>query len=841
MSSDKLKPCPRCERTELAIDTEESAPHVTTVECLNHECYFSCTIGHWNALPRTSAELGEIARELRGLCDALYQGYRNGDLEKSRPGSVATIEYVGKQLHAAAAHIESTAAPETQQVEKSCDDCSLRPSEHYDCWRDLCDATKCEHFTRAAPEPQQQCDESKLVRCVHCGVTLAYQGSEADGYEVESCDCKDKEKCDACERQTQQPARPELLREICACLSATGKPPSRAQLERWRDMLGGETVQPGESVAEVVRVLRGWQAKNLEAYKFQREDVKDLIRHRGAELERLADHLSRASVGPAEVWVQPSDAKVRIFATREAHARWYKTNAISGAADENGRDLFEAIRVPVHGAQPKQEGGECEGCAAGPCSDNRKQLECIIRLQQEVKHFSTFAEKETARAETAKAKLAESADDCDDCEHAERYERATREASELRRRLTTTQNDRDRLLERNTELETHAAHRALRVERDELRRKLERAEAAAKGSKAALGEALRKLAIEEEQKHEAMKQAYEFTREIDGLQRELVDINHHAVLVSGTVPNTCPDRQRLVERIQSIGAVDLQPESTEQVRCRCGEAMVDGKCPRDIEPSGDDSSAEYRRHMLAKLRCVHGPILNRAEQDDRGELPGCPDCGERRIDPDGLVSCNCLGALSRESWLRHVAERTVCVKCGELPDLVPGGLLCSTGMTDECAVLGYVPPREWLKRNEVKDNGRTDDMDSVSERAGDAGSGVSDVGVGQTVGSALKRAREAMVAHEPDTWAGHVDRIARALRYISEYLEGEQEQNTDGFLSVERRLGVIEARLDAADKRRERAQSKVKGMRSTTHGRDFEGYVIQATEALCGADESEGE
>jgi hypothetical protein len=206
--------------------------------------------------------------------------------------------------------------------------------------------------------------------------------------------------------ETQPPHHPELHSEICACLSATGRPPSRAQLEKWRDMVSGETVQPGESVAEVVRRL---QAEAKMALQRLAEANTDAVEEHLREITHPV-HISRASVGPAEIVIAVSpDGKYAL-----ASARWRKTQRL---ANERWGDYSLIERVPVHGAQPKQEGGEC-------------------------------CEKEVSEEQDWWVKQ----------------------------------------------------YRAVKAERDELRRK---------------------LAIEEEQKHEAMKQAYEFTREIDGLEHKL--------------------------------------------------------------------------------------------------------------------------------------------------------------------------------------------------------------------------------------------------------------------------------------------------------------------------------
>lgn len=46
-------------------------------------------------------------------------------------------------------------------------------------------------------------DEDRFIRCVHCGCFLAYQGTDADGYEVEACDCRGDPDCDACEKRIE--------------------------------------------------------------------------------------------------------------------------------------------------------------------------------------------------------------------------------------------------------------------------------------------------------------------------------------------------------------------------------------------------------------------------------------------------------------------------------------------------------------------------------------------------------------------------------------------------------------------------------------------------------------
>ena len=40
------------------------------------------------------------------------------------------------------------------------------------------------------------------------------------------------------------------------------------------------------------------------------------------------------------------------------------------------------------------------------------------------------------------------------------------------------------------------------------------------------------------------------------LEERIADIHQHAILVSGVVPNDCPNRESLVEKIQAIGSLD---------------------------------------------------------------------------------------------------------------------------------------------------------------------------------------------------------------------------------------------------------------------------------------------
>lgn len=54
-------------------------------------------------------------------------------------------------------------------------------------------------------------------------------------------------------------------------------------------------------VAEVERELRGWTQKTLKLYEFQNADLKAMIRHRGKELERLADKLAGSAPPVPEI------------------------------------------------------------------------------------------------------------------------------------------------------------------------------------------------------------------------------------------------------------------------------------------------------------------------------------------------------------------------------------------------------------------------------------------------------------------------------------------------------------------------------------------------------------
>ncbi len=41
-------------------------------------------------------------------------------------------------------------------------------------------------------EIKLRCPEHQFIRCVHCAEPLAYQGTDQDGYEVETCNCQDQ-------------------------------------------------------------------------------------------------------------------------------------------------------------------------------------------------------------------------------------------------------------------------------------------------------------------------------------------------------------------------------------------------------------------------------------------------------------------------------------------------------------------------------------------------------------------------------------------------------------------------------------------------------------------------
>jgi hypothetical protein len=637
-------------------------------------------------LPRPSAELGEIAARLEGIAANVDRIASKVHRTEHTSWDIMLLSELGRlSLPRLASRLKSIAAPETQQ----------------------------------------QCDESKLVRCVHCGVTLAYQGSEADGYEVESCDCKDKERCDACERQTQQPAHhPELHSEICACLSATGRPPSREQLEKWRDMLGGETVQPPESVAEVVR--------EMNALISAVEDCgSDMIDTEG--LRRWVRMLSRTSVGPAEVWI-PRSYEHKVFADCPQDEPIHPT-------------LWR--RVPVHGVQPKQEGGEC----------------CEKEVSEEQDWWVKQYKAVKAERDKLRAQLAESVADCDDCEHATTV-------AELERRLKDKTLKHAVGLEMNERL--HAWLKARTAERDELRRR---------------------LVIEEQQTADARDMALRYGKQSDIYQLQLACLVS-AMKAWGSEEDGIPQEAweayanaRTALGWEFVDEPMPQPESTEQGDCpRCRNSGV---------VAADDGDA---------MDCSCGAPGD-AEQDERGELPGCPDCGHDWTHTQTAeYSCACFATSSREVWLRHVAERTVCRECGKRPVFIPH----ADGRTIEHICKdGYVTtytPAEWLKRNEVKDE--DDSIRDVHDRPGSICSG--DAAVSE-VTPALERARDIMrlsEAHFADPTGendrARTDMVGEAVKAILEHLEGLEERlrgrwKSDGPDDVVMRVSVNEKRLDALE------------------------------------------
>jgi hypothetical protein len=708
--------------------------------------------------------------------------------------------------------------------------------------------------------------------------------------------CADTEDCDNCDLwsgleplltrvdslaapKTQPPHYPELLREICACLSAQGRPPGREQLERWRDMLGGETVQPGE-LKEVLEANEFLRAENkrraqvavrletriAELESQSPESVAEVVREmdevmacnppdgaagwKTIRIKDWRDRLSGASVGPVEVWGECNNCGPRPF-------QWGLIRPDHKPGDQCPccyLDDYDCdgvlVSLPVHGAQPKsavpadvyvqcfishgpgdvpgatmfelQHGSESIPVAvcvhansngmAIPEKFKRKRaavhgvediqddeeptkealeaylMEVTVRAEElqaqlaeteeiNAEYRTTIAQQQVDVAK-AEARLRQSADDCDECEH-------VMTVAELERRL------KDKTLKHIVGLKIneclHAWLKAQTAERDELRRK---------------------LAIEEEQKHEAMKQAYEFTREIDGLEARLKDVNHHAVLVSGTVPNTCPDRLQLVERIQAIGAAEPQPESTEQDE-------PDDPCESCAVKCEPDNCPEYN------FDAPDEPP-EKAEQ-----LPVCPDCGrEHDVFPSDLEQsfCECTGYKTPEQWLRHVelrkALQTPCRKCCPIgvgtmymPVVtVDGGLRCP-----ECKASGT--PAEWLKRNEAKDDdhttaptpprppgtmGKTRDANTQSAGIPDTRDRDDDNAVhaalaqdmaavpemqGGGDGVALERARARHEEASKAGAAGYLDEamaeMDAALEAVLEHLEGEQKRISRVYVGLD--------------------------------------------------------
>jgi hypothetical protein len=270
MSDTTLKKCPipGCGGSAQAW-TEDGE---TVAQCENAMCLLSDVVWGedvWNAFLRPSAELGEIAAWARG-------------------------------------GVETAAA--------------LTTCETSEALISIFEAIANALEPLAAPEPQPPCDESKLMRCVHCGVALAYQGSESDGYEVESCDC-----------------------------------PGAAQ--------------PPESVAEVMGEIQRMRSEYGRLRRWNHCVV------RGDIAQGWIDRLSRASVGPVEVFVitRLSDGEVlgvRHIGPWDDGGKDGHKFQTTGRSD-TGKNIREQ-RFVISGAQPKQE---TSGCGAR-CPQCRGCLEC---------------------------------------------------------------------------------------------------------------------------------------------------------------------------------------------------------------------------------------------------------------------------------------------------------------------------------------------------------------------------------------------------------------------------------------------------------------------------------
>jgi hypothetical protein len=898
-------PVPSAELGEITKDFRTWADRVTQkcqTGCADTEDCDNCDL--WSGLeplltrveslaaPTPSAELGKIADKLRHACKALYGDYTNGHLEKSEP--VTNIEHHGKRLHALADELDSLAAPETKQPQPT----TAKPYHGFVCAR---------------------CD----------GVNMGRAYLVCD-------DCISQSADSIAAPETQPPHHPELLREICACLSAQGRPPSKEQLERWRDMLGGETVQPGECnskskefsagedfMSEFIRermaralgleppqplMALEKEARRLRTIEsHQPESVAEVVREIDAELReiaqevsdetrrarrqgggidtetgnewtndiraiasRLSRRLSRASVGPAEVWVKTRLSDGEVIGVRHIEPRddWGGGRATSRS--DTGENTKEQ-RFTVHGAQPKQE---CEDRIVGPdgewtCGPKRE-------LEEARKTYQGYVERAVARAETAEAQLAEieeinaeyrttiaqqqvdvakaearlrqSADDCDECEHAERYEAAHTAAS-----LFSVAMEHQHLLKELVE-----------EDRARILRKLE-------GQKKRTKE-MEELYLAAARRHNAARYGWTY---------------------------------------------EPQPESTEQDNCpRCNKPRMPARHAQTSEVLGciceveqDDCGKEMRDECnvcrLLQACLVQGPLGLTGKhcpindmQDDRGELPVCPDCGTidchkgRDNDPiwSGVVwySCKCNSKrYSEEDWLRHVelrkALKTACRECGDLPN-VQGGkgprtafcccVCCENerGPCDGDCGNRLHTPAEWLKRNEVKDEGSEKVRERVRPTTGPAKQGdlsgvhgqdhketeaVGETGsYGRQVGSALENevkdddetghargagdctgddgAVGADVAHVAPALERAREKIQRAYRHLGkptgveaalydvlEHLEGEQrrtEETRQFAKRINATVGEHDNRLDAADKR----------------------VCRYDPGAPCGADESEG-
>ena len=416
-------------------------------------------------------------------------------------------------------------------------------------------------------------------------------------------------------------------------------------------------------------------------------------------------------------------------------------------------------------------------------------------------------------------------DDCDNCEHAERYERACKE-------------------------------------RDELRRKLEAAEAELDAA----------VTFRKSRERELGNVIAEQDRKIETLKQQIGDVMVH---VYGHCE--CPNPRYCLDTI-SGPLVGATPSSHPSEDCKYS-AKNKGACTSEkckgcetycgIEPQ-PESTGQASRHICTT--CLRPRVTDEEtsmyapgegehlcwardddfcnnEPSDSGELPVCPDCGERPTgdildSTNDVLAHTCDGSIwrgNRDQWLRRVAERTVCVKCGGLP------LLATNGVTlfHQCSPRGKyqigIYPAEWLKRNKVKDDERQirpDSADSDVSRGMGNGVPMRDA----VVAPALERAMEAADSgRRTCTGRDFEGAVIHFMEAVLEYLGGVEWKVSELHFAATldgERLDAMETRLDAADRRRDTVASSIEGllMKPTTPWFDELLPYIRGLLALVGVD-----
>lgn len=400
MTSEKLKTCLLCRGKGSRVGRGRSLPPVAMCDGKTDCLWYRVLIPFdaWQALPRPSEAVLEVVKNIQTIS-------RHWREHKYRISQADLAKWVARlKVIAGPSAPDDTCSgcgdvldPHVARYGECCPQGEpSKPAPAESCWRDRCeslesalDRLQCERTDRDHPDVQQACElldgwrDKSTGPCILPPSTEVWVDPKNDhwGQKVYVNPDDGPDRCDG----------------YVKAVVVHGAPTNTAQ-----DAGGEHGRLCSHCGATEPECTRQWGNKYLKTWKCNKCDEWNDARPRPSEAKRLVAEIRREAHrhttvmneklecwskrieslvmpphAPGEVWVSPAGSRPMVFASREAHSKWYRENAISGAADENGRDLFEAVRVPVHGAPETKEAcdncglyasviGLCKECAATP-------------------------------------------------------------------------------------------------------------------------------------------------------------------------------------------------------------------------------------------------------------------------------------------------------------------------------------------------------------------------------------------------------------------------------------------------------------------------------------------